>query len=246
MNKTKIPWADYTWTVSRGCSPISEGCKNCYAARLATRFSGPGGLYDGLIYKGRWNGVVRPCPENLDQPARKTKPAKIFVNSMSDLFHESMPHDFLIKVFDEIRKAQHHTFQVLTKRPNRMAKFLQCWGPGIRNLWVGVTAENQNQADERVIYLNQTPGHRRFLSIEPLLGYISLFEYFHSWPGIDWVIVGAESGPGARPCELDWIRSIRDQCLEAEIPLFIKQARINGELVKMPEIDGVVYNQFPK
>lgn len=240
MNKTEIPWTDFTWTVSRGCYPVSDGCANCYAAKMASRFAGPGGVYEGLAKGGKWTGRVQLCPENLDEPLKRKKPARIFVNSMSDLFHPSIPNRFLADVFAVIARSPRHTFQVLTKRPDRA--WLTCL-PEIKNMWVGVTVENQAAADERIPILLDTPAAVRFISVEPMLGPINLMLELGR---LDWVIVGCESGPGARYCSMAWIHDIRDQCAAAGVPVFIKQARINGELIKMPKIDGVVYDQFPK
>lgn len=277
MNKTEIPWTDFTWTVSRGCYPVSDGCANCYAAKMASRFAGPGGVYEGLAKGGKWTGKIQLCPENLDEPLKRKKPARIFVNSMSDLFHENITLGFIHRVYETMAFGRQHTYQLLTKRPSLMRKTIK-WietddtssiGRSIKNnrwpllnVWAGVTVENQPAADERIPILLDIPAAVRFISIEPMLEPINIFRkleladyviddsnglpQIRSTPQIDWVIVGCESGPGARPCSMDWIRDIRDQCAAAGVPVFIKQARIYGELVKMPKIDGVVYDQFPE
>lgn len=298
MNKTAIPWTDFTWTVSRGCSPISPGCDHCYAAAIANRFAGPKGIYNGLAVDGKWTGKVRLCPENLDQPLKKKKPSRIFVNSMSDLFHRQIDPSYLDRVFGAMWACLYstnadgrpgHIFQLLTKRPATAEHYIRTTQPDIwarhsgnmfdegklidaqtlldaskgphPRIWCGTTVENQEQFERRVSALARTPAAVRFISIEPMLeqidiSYLPVNQSFDGGGGpvggkrlihyIDWVIVGCESGPGHRPCDLDWIRDIRDQCLDARIPLFIKQARIDGELVKMPEIDGVVYDQYPE
>ena len=368
---TGIEWTDATWNPVRGCRRVSEGCRNCYAERVAARFAGEGQPYEGLVALGpqgpRWNGTVRLVPEMLEQPIRWRKPRRIFVNSMSDLFHEDVPDEYVLRVFDVMRQAGQHVFQVLTKRPDRMRDFCLrlrfdagklnerrggLWlvgGPAIgeverapyldelrpwhgfaarmRNVWLGVSVENQPAADERIPLLLDTPAANRFLSCEPLLGPDDLARwqlpprpsweadppatwegfpwpewvpesvrseiekfwsleyrrgprdwsengrpsynnapefgervtlglgeadrytgrYVHAWNNIgrlvlddgstrvvstsgyekrrriDWVIVGGESGPGARPMHPAWARQLRDQCIAAGVPFFFKQ-----------------------
>jgi len=279
MNKTEIPWTDFTWTVSRGCSPVSAGCDNCYAAKMASRFAGPDGIYAGLAKGGKWTGRVDLCPANLYEPLKRKKPAKIFVNSMSDLFHAHIPHKYLCDVFSIMTMTRRHTYQLLTKRPEIARRWFQTlrlddpskipnyyyvedlglatdWP--LPNVWLGTTVENQEQADKRIPILFDTLAAVRFVSIEPMLEPINLGllgtlpesitgdSYVMAYDRINWVIVGCESGPGARPCDLNWIRDIRDQCVAAGTPLFIKQARIDGKLVKMPEIDAHVWDQYPE
>lgn len=181
-----IAWTDETWNPLRGCSKVSEGCRNCYAETVANRFSGSGMPYEGTITNGRWNGEIRLVPEVLDQPLRWKKPRRIFVNSMSDLFHENVSFVFIEKVFDVMEEANWHTFQVLTKRPKRMLEFMTWYlnrnsdeSVGYRhdppkNVWLGVSVENQKAADERIPLLLQTPAAVRFLSMEPLLGSVDL------------------------------------------------------------------------
>lgn len=362
MSKSKIEWCDSTWNPVRGCSLVSEGCRNCYAMKQAHRFSGPGMPYEGLTELGpsgpRWTGKVRLVPELLDAPLRLRKPQRIFVNSMSDLFHEDVPDEFIAAVFAMMNAAPLHTFQILTKRPRRMAAWFS-WlnafggiGPYIRsvridgdrtvpnyfasllrtevvagkrvrsmddpwikvfngaavhsgttplpNVWLGVSVEDQKTADERIPLLLQTPAAVRFVSYEPALGPVDFAridhrdylrsglvdfarwcarkegrdedaaateaaksvpaeqlpqgenpclnaltgQSFDGWdrcetgPALDWVIVGGESGPGARPAHPGWFRSVRDQCVAAGVPFFFKQwgEWIQVELSDFPKV----------
>lgn len=247
-----IQWTDSTWNPIRGCSRVSAGCQHCYAETMAKRFSGPGMPYEGLLgTAGRWNGQIRVVPELLDQPLRWRKPRRVFVNSMSDLFHEGVPRDFILRVFMVMRRASHHTFQVLTKRPERMRRLLSEWLPPAEaladmslvqkspapNVWLGVSVEDQATADERIPLLLATPAAARFVSAEPLLGPVGFpFARIGEWnslarehgqeyaaTALDWVIVGGESGPRARPCAVDWVRSIVEQCRAAGTACFVKQ-----------------------
>lgn len=253
-DKTGIEWTDATWNPIRGCSRVSEGCRNCYAESVAARFSGPGLPYEGLARRtasgeARWTGVAKMVPKMLDQPMRWQKPRRIFVNSMSDLFHESLDFRDIAAIFGVMALAGHHTFQVLTKRPARMVEWFQ-WasrvdiitemsealsaalGDGLAslayrasagwplpNVWLGVSVENQEAAHTRVALLRATPAAVRFLSCEPLLGPL----YALDLEGIGWVIAGGESGPHARPMHPDWVRKLRDDCARAGVPFFFKQ-----------------------
>lgn len=276
---TGIQWTDETWNPTRGCSIVSAGCTNCYAMGVAHRFSGEGQPYEGLTRKsgGRpvWTGDVRLVPEKLDEPLRWRKPRRIFVDSMSDLFHPDVPDEYIVRVFDVMRQCSRHTFQILTKRPERMADFCRrlrfdgsgagtMWlaatdreggypvmggngATGMTWVWLGTSVENQEAANERIPHLLRCPAAVRFLSCEPLLGPIDLSQWirpvehgtivFTTKPQthpegakisiitdlIHWVIVGGESGPRARPCDVQWFRDIRDQCREAGVPVFVKQ-----------------------
>lgn len=272
-DKSKIEWTEATWNPLRGCSKVSDGCRNCYAETVANRFSGPGQPYEGTISEGRWNGHIRLVPEVLIKPVRWRRPRRIFVNSMSDLFHPDVPFDFIDQVFAVMALAPQHTFQVLTKRPERMMHYLQglekrgarqvladtaeavsgdedagifvanrigagaTSKPGwpLKNVWLGVSVENQRAADERIPILLQTPAAVRWLSCEPLLGPVDLsfnvqFEHsdnegfgVESIKGIDWIVVGGESGHKARPMHPDWARSLRDQCQAVGVPFLFKQ-----------------------
>jgi protein gp37 len=231
MAKTKIEWTDVVWNPVTGCSKVSEGCRNCYAESLARRFrkdfkpwTAPNAAHN-----------VRLHPERLEQPLRWSKPRRVFVNSVSDLFHEQVPPDFIAEVWRVMRKAPRHIFQVLTKRSERMAAFLRSGDEILPNIWLGVSAEDQPTFDKRVKYLLQTPAAKRFVSLEPLLGPVdtSAALWETCWeshdgeccegPSLDWVIVGGESGPGARPCHPDWIRHISAQCQAAGTSYFFKQ-----------------------
>jgi protein gp37 len=325
---SKIEWCDATWNPVRGCSRVSEGCRNCYAERLAARFGWPMPGASTYLPTGerdddparaaemteagpRWTGRVALVPEALDWPLRRRKPIRIFVNSMSDLFHEALPSVHIAAVFGAMLLAQQHTFLILTKRPARARAWME-WiatdpvfmgdtregakrfngGPAatclallsnqvtdknwrgplftallcsgveppvnaplrklwpLPNVWLGVSVEDQATADERMPILQETPAAHRFISAEPLLGPID-FDASGSRgaedgdpcsfsaltgldgveppiPGIDWVIAGGESGPGARPCEIQWIRSIVGQCRAASVPCFVKQVGSNA------------------
>lgn len=250
---TGIEWTDETWNPIRGCSRVSEGCRNCYAEVVAARFSGKGQAYEGLARrtangKARWTGKIMFVEKHLHDPLHWREPRRVFVNSMSDLFHERVTDEQLDRIFAVMMLASRHTFQILTKRPERMRDYIfsklpdhrdrstamlskalsdtalanglswpLCppWPP--RNVMLGVSAEDQPTADERIPVLMATPAAFRFVSHEPLLGPIEL-----RWP-VDWVIVGGESGQNARPCDVQWIRNIVRQCRLGGIPPFVKQ-----------------------
>ena len=251
-DKTRIAWTDSSWNPIRGCTAVSAGCENCYAQRVAHRFSGPGQPYEGLTrataHGPKWTGEVRLVPEMLEQPLKWRKPRRIFVNSMSDLFHEWVTDDFIDDVFDVMRRAERHTFQVLTKRPERMRDYMLNSPNPPPNVWLGVSVENEAAAEKRIHHLVNTPAAVRFLSVEPLLGPVRLDavqddELGALWNvldgmGIGWVIVGGESGPNARPCDIDWIRSIVAQCKSAGVPVFVKQLGAKPYLGSEPSGDS--------
>lgn len=248
--KTAIEWATDVWNPVTGCSKVSPGCENCYAEKLSHRFGWTSKPWTAAHAKEN----VKLHPDRLDIPLRWKKPRMIFVNSMSDLFHEQVPFEFIFAVWARMAVARQHTFQVLTKRPQRMLDFFR-WndnklGPRIEpylpNVWLGVTVEDQRRADERIPSLLQTPAAVRLLSMEPLLGPVDLERHLNGgktldewkaralsgvdpygfrppYPRIHWVIVGGESGHGARPMHPDWVRSIRDQCQASGVPFFFKQ-----------------------
>jgi protein gp37 len=278
---TGIEWTDATWNPVRGCSRKSEGCRFCYAEPIAARFSGEGLPYHGFADRGRagskWTGKVELVPSALHLPLHWRKPRRIFVNSMSDLFHENLPDVEIDQVFAVMALSVQHCMQVLTKRPDRMRSYCEdpatplrvwlaageimdpLWALGVhgahwggdtpwplRNVWLGVSIEDQPAADGRVNDLLATPAAKRFLSCEPLLGEIDLLDI--PWPAdrprfpvtddlsdsrsclhqiegsrIDWVIVGGESGTNARPMHPDWARALREQCMAAGVPFFFKQ-----------------------
>lgn len=223
MGATKIQWTDETWNPIRGCTTVSEGCRNCYAMRMASRFNGPGMAYEGLARGGHWTGKPRVIESEIERPLRWRRKRRCFVCSMSDLFHKDVPDDVITRLFGVMGTASAHTFQVLTKRPERMSRLVRRWrresmepGP---NVWLGTSVEDQATADERCQALVGVRG-LRWLSVEPLLGPVNLKPYL-AW--IRWVVVGGESGPGARPMHPEWARSIRDQCQEAGVAFFFKQ-----------------------
>ena len=208
MGKTSIEWTDETWNPVTGCDKVSAGCRHCYAERIAERFRGTAAFPGGFDLQLR--------PERLEQPLRWRKPRTVFVNSMSDLFHEGVPDAFIRRVFEVMAQADRHRFQVLTKRHRR----LEALAPELTwlgNVWMGVSVESSRWLS-RVKALRTVPAAVRFLSCEPLLGPLNL-----DLDGIDWVIAGGESGPGARPMQPAWPLAIRDQCLASRVPFFFKQ-----------------------
>ena len=210
-DKSSIEWTEATWNPTTGCTKISSGCAHCYAERFAERFRGVVGHpyeqgFDLKIWENR-----------LNLPLTWRKPRTVFVNSMSDLFHEDVPEDFILKVFDVMAKASQHHFQVLTKRPDRMLKISESIGGFPPNVWAGVSVESQQWA-WRIDLLRKVKTLVRFLSCEPLLAPLEL-----DLTDIDWVIVGGESGIGARPIAIEWVRDIRDQCLQDDVAFFFKQ-----------------------
>ena len=269
-DRTSISWTDATWNPLAGCSRVSEGCRNCYAEGMAARFAKSGMWGEGLATMvrtpdgkaaPRWTGEVRFNEAALDQPLRWRKRRRIFVNSTSDLFHEAVPDEWIDKVFAVMALCPQHTFQILTKRPERMREYMaplrrelsimdaahpyyaesflrdrgksrkliyghisvdreSIWRIAwpLPNVWLGVSVEDQVTADVRLPYLRATPSALRFISSEPLIGPVHL-----DLAAIDWVIVGGESGPRARPMHPDWVRKIRDQCAEAAVPFHFKQ-----------------------
>jgi protein gp37 len=304
-DNTKIEWTDATWNPIRGCTRVSEGCRNCYAEVMAARFSDPGQWGHGLAKRvtladgstdHRWTGEMRLIDSALDLPLRWTRPRRIFVNSTSDLFHEAVPDHWINKVFAVMALAPQHTFQVLTKRPERMRNYVMgadcdgarrfhvaraagnlmddgdnaydevASGPWpLPNVWLGTSVEDQAAADARIPHLLETPASVRFISAEPLLGPVNLLvtdhrghdisalrgiacdptdsdgpdEYYRTGK-LDWIIVGGESGPGARPIDPDWARSLRDQCAAAGVAFFMKQMD-----KKTPIPDDLLIRQFP-
>ena len=218
-DKSAIEWTEATWNPVTGCTKVSEGCRNCYAKfqawpRLAASPS--------TVYYGRKFENVAWHPERFDQPLRWKKPRRIFVNSMSDLFHESIPTRVIDEIFRVMNLARRHIFQVLTKRPHRMQEYCALRDP-LPNVWLGVSVEDQQTADSRVPLLLQTDAAVRWLSCEPLLGHIDLWHQFRWLSHIDWIVVGGESGKNARPMHPDWVRSLRDQCHRCSLAFFFKQ-----------------------
>ncbi len=219
--KSAIEWTQSTWNPVRGCTRVSEGCRYCYAERIAARFSKRGYAYEELAKMTkagpRWTNKVRLVEDLLDAPLKWKKPQLIFVNSMSDMFHEDVPLDFIQKIFFTMRKAKQHHFQILTKRSKRLVK-LNSKIQWSENVWMGVSVENE-EYKFRIDDLRKTNANVKFLSLEPLLGELRNLDL----SGIDWVIVGGESGPGARLMQEEWVLDIRDQCQQASVPFFFKQ-----------------------
>ena len=231
---SKIEWTQATWNPVTGCDKVSPGCKNCYAERLALRLQAAG----TRPYK---NGFLLTLhPESLEIPLAWKKPKVIFVNSMSDLFHKDVPIEFIKRIFDVMHRAQQHHFQILTKRAERLAE-LSSQLKWSENVWMGVSVEDIDFT-YRIALLKRTNARIKFLSLEPLLGPLPKLDL----KGIDWVIVGGESGPYARPMKPLWVRQIRAQCVAAKVPLFFKQW---GGVFKSKTgrtLDGKTWDQMPK
>ncbi len=234
---TKIEWTDETWNPVTGCVKVSPGCKHCYAERFAERFRGTA---NHPFFNG-FDPTLRP--ERLDQPFRWRSPRMVFVNSMSDLFGDFVPDAFIDSVFHVMRQTPQHTYQVLTKRAERMRWWVRrkSWLESASNIWLGVSVEDREFGLPRVEALRRTRAALRFLSIEPLLEGLPTLDLV----GIDWVIVGGESGPGARQLDPRWVRDIRDRCRSAKVPFFFKQW---GGVFKSRRgrlLDGRTWDEFP-
>lgn len=233
-----IEWTNATWNPVTGCTKISPGCDNCYAERFAERFRGVKG------HPFEFGFDLKLRPERLDDPIKWKKSKMIFVNSMSDLFHKKIPQSFIDKVFDTMEIAEHHIFQVLTKRSSLMKKYINqryLHKPVPEHIWLGVSVED-GKRKSRIIHLQQTNALIRFLSIEPLIGQIGSLDLNR----IHWVIVGGESGPRARPLDEKWVLEIKRQCIIENVPFFFKQwggirPKSGGRL-----LEGKEWNQFPK
>lgn len=305
MNRTGIEWTELTWNPLRGCSRVSRGCGHCYAERMAARFCGEtpdqrrsefhkhgedrarkinapfSGIAHWTTLGPRWTGRVELIEAKLSEPMRQRKPATIFVNSMSDTFHELLPDEWVDRMFAVMALCPQHRFIVLTKRSRSMREYAkgmsgaEPWSDRVMaireatgeyqafvgypkdaiifplpNVIVGVSAEDQNTADERIPDLLTTPAVCRMASLEPLLGAVDVRPYMAGCCAchLHWVIVGAESGPGARNKDgfMDQARSLKDQCVAAGTPFFLKQAWIDGKLIKMPVLDGKLWDQRPE
>ncbi len=269
MNRTRISWCDMVWNPTVGCTKVSQGCKFCYAEKYFKRF-----------HAGEKFSEVKCHEERLNWVNPRQKRRFVFVDSMSDLFHEDVPDEFILQVWERMMSSPQHIFLILTKRPQRMMEWVNNnYQIPLPNIWMGVSVEDQATADERIPWLLRTPAAVRFISLEPMLENIIIKNYL--WPVcwtwdskykspeealaagayaeekpqgfiyagrnfIDWVICGCETGgPYARPMELDWARSLRDQCQAAGVPFFLKQAVINGKLNKEPELDGRTWRERP-
>jgi len=228
-----IEWTESTWNPVTGCSPISIGCNNCYALRMAKRLKAMGN-------RNYVNGFeVSLHQETLTKPLLWKKPRLVFVNSMSDLFHEKVPFDFIQEVFDVMRQASWHTFQILTKR----AEVLSRLAPKLKwpaNVWMGVTVESAGYTS-RIDHLRTVPSAIRFLSLEPLLSPLPDIDLNR----IDWVIVGGESGPGARPMQLEWVESLQGQCANSKVPFFFKQWGGKNKKKAGRLLNGKTYSEMP-
>ncbi len=240
---SKIEWTESTWNPVRGCTRVSEGCRFCYAERIAARFSGPGMAYEGLAKTTKagpqWTREVLPIRSLLNEPLKWKKPRRIFVNSMSDLFHEKIELNYIQEVFSVMEKANWHQFQVLTKRASRLLEFSPKL-PWPKNVWMGVSVEDSLVTD-RIDLLRQTDAHIKFLSLEPLIGPLPHLEL----SGIDWVIVGGESGPGAREMKKKWVVDIKDQCAKENVLFFFKQWGGKRKSKTGRELDGQTYDEIP-
>lgn len=250
---SKIEWTDETWNPVTGCTKVSQGCKHCYAERMATRLAGRAGY---PVAPHQFDVTLHP--ERLGDPLRWKKPRRIFVNSMSDLFHRDVPFDFIQRVFFVMAHAPDHTFQILTKRPEIMHEFMG-WVASLYvklpNVWLGVSVEDQKAADERIPWLLKTPATIRFVSYEPALGLVDFSYYVNKRiinlttdiiaisNTLDWIIAGGETGPGARPARPDWFRLVRDQCQAAGVPFFFKQV---GGYGHNRLLDGREWNEYPE
>jgi len=257
---TKIEWAEESWNpIQMKCTKVSDGCKNCYALKMLPRLQAIGHYPKDLSEPVLVDSV-------LEKPSHWRKPRRVFVESMGDLFHESVPDKMILAIFMAIARSRGkgHTFMILTKRPLRMKSLIDKWiNDGVTfhegctgrlpsNLWLGVTAENQEQADKRIPILLKTPAAKLFVSIEPMLEYVDLGNYLcDTWIRggltmgryLDWVIVGCESGQGRRRAQQQWFTMLTGM---SETPLFIKQMEVDGKLVKMPEVMGKVWDQIPE
>jgi protein gp37 len=236
---SKIEWTDATWNPVRGCTKISPGCLHCYAETFAERFRGvPGHPFEQGF-------DLRLVPEKLGDPLRWSTPQRIFVNSMSDLFHPGVPDDYIVKVARVMKAANWHTYQILTKRAGRMRKLLKGklkFAAEQPHIWWGVSVENRQQGLPRIDMLRDSPAQVRFLSIEPLLELLGPINL----KSINWVIVGGESGPGARPMDGDWVRDIRAQCHHAKVAFFFKQWGGVRKKEAGRELDDRTYDEFPE
>lgn len=235
---SKIEWTDATWNPVRGCTKISPGCKHCYAETLAERFRG---VKD---HPFEFGFDLRLVPEKLGDPIRWSSPKKVFVNSMSDLFHEDVPDDYIEQVCRVMLAANWHTYQILTKRADRMSALLRGKlrkAAEASHIWWGVSVENQKHGLPRIDLLREASPQVAFLSVEPLLEDLGAFDL----TGIHWVIVGGESGHGARPIKAEWVRSIREQCRQAKVPFFFKQWGGVRKAEAGRELDGRTYDAFP-
>lgn len=244
--ETSIEWTDATWNPVAGCLVITPGCTNCYAMRMAARLEAMGvAKYDGLTRKsgGRyvWTGKIRLDEDSLAAPFKWRKPRKIFVNSMSDLFHSDVPAEFVARVWDVMRRTPQHTYQILTKRPERMRKIVTSHPlPALENVWLGTSVEDANVLG-RLDELRATPSYVRFVSFEPLIGSVRNADL----TDIHWAIVGGESGPRARPMNESWVDEIRLNCRSAKTAFFFKQWGGKNKKAAGRLLHGQEWNNLP-
>jgi protein gp37 len=234
MATSAIEWTESTWNPLTGCTKVSPGCKHCYAERMAKRLQAMG------LEKYRNGFRLTLHPDVLEEPLQWMKPQMIFVNSMSDLFHQDVPLEFIHQIFDVMYRAHWHTFQVLTKQAERLLELDSALVWPV-NVWMGVSVENSDYI-ERVHSLQRTHAQTKFLSCEPLLGALPNLPLM----GIQWVIVGGESGPGARPVEREWVKDIRDQCLRANVPFFFKQWGGTRKKKAGRLLEGRTWDELPR
>ncbi|MEO0439759.1 MAG: phage Gp37/Gp68 family protein [Pseudomonadota bacterium] len=245
--QSSIEWTDLTWNPVVGCSIESAGCKNCYAMRMAARLQAMGNeKYKGLTKRSKrgavWTDKVRCHEESVEIPLTWKKPRRVFVNSMSDLFHPDVPIDFVRRIWRVMEQTPQHHYQILTKRPERMAEFLNQLAPEpLQNVWLGTSVED-HRVVERMDRLREVPASVRFISFEPLIGDVGLVDL----SGIHWAIVGGESGPRARPMDKEWVEKILDQCLDAGTAFFFKQwggvnKKKTGRILR-----GRTYDEMPE
>lgn len=251
---SKIEWTDRTWNPTTGCNKISRGCKNCYAEVMHRRLAAMG----QPKYQKPFSAGVVTHNDTLREPFTWRKPSMVFVNSMSDLFHKDVPFSFIKEVFITMEMTPHHTYQVLTKRPARMALFFHSLGSrykSLPNVWLGTSVENQEQSEKRIPFLLACPAAVHFLSCEPLVGPVNFRDVWlptkigisiRSSAIIRWVIAGGESGAKAEPMHPDWVRSLRDQCQQSGIPFFFKQWGGRNKKAAGNLLDGRQHLEFPE
>lgn len=298
---SKIQWTQKTWNPIIGCSPKSSGCDNCYASKMAKRLIYmPHTSYYCYVLKDnsefdpekfkyipQWNGKTHWVKDMLEKPLKRKKPTMYFVCSMGDIFHESVPFEWIWAVYGIMSKTPQHTYQILTKRPERALEFYKWMGrkiknlgidqitpksdsildcaPVCKNIWLGVSTENQEEANKRIPILLKIPAAKRFVSVEPMLEEINMChsyenELYNYLSGeymcvgmndstylekLDWVICGAESGPNRREMNIDWVRSLKNQCEQSKTPFFFKQMFEKGKKITTPKLDGKYYTQYP-
>lgn len=233
-DNSSIEWTDASWNPATGCTKVSPGCKNCYADRLAHRLQ----LMGNPKYKNGFRFTLQPSA--LELPLAWKEPRKIFVNSMSDLFHERMPYSYLVKCFDIMKRANWHIYQILTKRPERMQEFVEAYGDIPDHVWLGTSVE-MSLYKKRIDVLRNIDVKIRFISFEPLLGPIGKVNL----SGISWVIVGGESGPNHRPIEKDWVRELRDTCKDQKVAFFFKQWGGFTPKAGGRTLDGRTWDEYP-